>query len=38
MTDTIKGFISKKTGISFDTKLTYDSTQKRITFIYGKKK
>ena len=38
MTDTIKGFISKKTGKSFDAKLTYDSTQKRVTFIYEKKK
>ncbi|MDA2549562.1 DNA topoisomerase [Bacillus cereus] len=38
MTDTIKGFISKKTGKPFDAKLTYDSTQKRVTFIYEKKK
>ncbi|MGR5965218.1 topoisomerase C-terminal repeat-containing protein [Bacillus cereus] len=38
ITDTIKGFISKKTGKSFDTKLTYDSTQKRVSFIYEKKK
>ncbi|EEM86630.1 DNA topoisomerase 1 [Bacillus thuringiensis serovar pulsiensis BGSC 4CC1] len=38
MTDTIKGFISKKTGKSFDAKLTYDSTKKRVTFIYEKKK
>ncbi len=38
MTDTVKGFVSKKTGKSFDAKLTYDSTQKRVTFIYEKKK
>ncbi|MED1639672.1 DNA topoisomerase [Bacillus thuringiensis] len=38
MTDTIKGFISKKTGKSFDAKLTYDSSQKRVSFIYEKKK
>ena len=38
MTDTIKGFISKKTGKPFDAKLTYDSTQKRVTCIYEKKK
>ncbi|MBJ8126621.1 DNA topoisomerase I [Bacillus thuringiensis] len=37
MTDTIKGFISKKTGKSFNAKLTYDSIQKRVTFIYKKK-
>ncbi|WP_080489571.1 topoisomerase C-terminal repeat-containing protein [Bacillus anthracis] len=33
MTDTIKGFISKKTGKAFDAKVTYDSTQKSLTFI-----
>lgn len=38
MTDTIQGFISKKTGKSFGAKLTYDSAQKRITFVYEKKK
>lgn len=38
MTDTIRGFISKKTGKSFDAKLTYDSMQKRVTFVYEKKK
>ncbi len=37
MTDTIQGFISKKTGKSFGAKLTYDSAQKRITFVYEKK-
>ncbi|EJV74101.1 type IA DNA topoisomerase [Bacillus cereus] len=37
MTDTIKGFISKKTGKSFEAKLAYDSMQKRVTFVYEKK-
>lgn len=38
MTDTIKGFKSKKTGELFGAKLTYDSVQKRLTFINEKKK
>lgn len=38
MMDTIKGFVSKKTGKMFGAKLTYDSEQKRITFVYEKKK
>ncbi|AJG56764.1 DNA topoisomerase [Bacillus cereus group sp. Bce033] len=38
MTDTIQGFKSKKTGELFGAKLTYDSAQKRLTFINEKKK
>ncbi|MBE7129234.1 type IA DNA topoisomerase [Bacillus mycoides] len=38
MTDTIQGFVSRKTGKPFGAKLTYDSVQKRIAFVYEKKK